>query len=150
MSLILNETTLFYYNISTSKISKTKLGVIEDWVAKVRPHICIIPSISLTLQVHREKPKGPRHGLAATIYTDTSKTAVSTASRITSKSNAVLVPAKHSAPKKHVKVEPLDNDTEFYGFLEGEDDTEEREVALSSPIKGNQRLSSTVSYEIDP
>ena len=101
------------------------------------------------LQVDCGKPKGSCRAPPATILTDTSRTAISTTPRTTSKSNAVLVPKRRSAPKKQVEVEPLDNDTELYGFSEGEDDTKEREAALSSPVKGNQRLSTKVSYEIN-
>jgi hypothetical protein len=44
--------------------------------------------------------------------------------------------------EKKIKSEPLLDDNALQGFLE--DDTEEREAALSSPVKGGRRLSSEV------
>ena len=35
MELLLNDTTLFYYNISATKTSKTKYGPVTVWAAKV-------------------------------------------------------------------------------------------------------------------
>jgi hypothetical protein len=34
--LILNETTLFYYDISSARVSKNKYGLITNWAAQVR------------------------------------------------------------------------------------------------------------------
>jgi hypothetical protein len=73
-----------------------------------------------------------------------STTAVSTA-HTTTLSNAMVIRAKNNAPKKQVEYEHLDNDATSCGLLE-EGEGEEREAALSSPIKRNQRLTSKVSH----
>lgn len=41
MELILNHTTLFYYNISSTKTSKTKYGPVENWAAQVSQQLGI-------------------------------------------------------------------------------------------------------------
>jgi hypothetical protein len=52
--LILNETTLFWYNISSMKTGKTKYGLIANWAAQVRKHSKIHVTILLS-QVHPDR-----------------------------------------------------------------------------------------------
>jgi hypothetical protein len=74
--------------------------------------------------------------------TASSTTAVS-AHRTTFTSNAVVIPTKSDVQRrKQAKTEPPPNNTTF---LE-EDEGVEREAALSSPIKGGQRLSNEVCH----
>lgn len=71
-----------------------------------------------------------------------SPTMVNNLKRTTSSSNAVVISSKSKISDQesnHHHAEPS------HGFLE-ENEYEEREAALSSPIKGGQRLSSKVSY----
>ena len=35
LELVLNHTTLYYYNISSTKTSKTKYGIVSNWVNQV-------------------------------------------------------------------------------------------------------------------
>jgi hypothetical protein len=77
------------------------------------------------------KAAGTKHSLHRTA---SSVTAVS-ARRTTSSSNAIVVSSKHES----------NHAGPSHGFLE-EDEKEERKAALSSPIKGGKRLSSTVKY----
>ena len=73
--------------------------------------------------------------------TASSTTAVS-ARRTTFTSNAVVIPTKSDVQhRKQAKTEPPPNTA----FLE-EDEGVEREAALSSPIKGGQRLSNEVRH----
>ena len=75
----------------------------------------------------------------------TSTTTVSAALRTTSLSSTVIASQKCGVPLKPVKAEPVDDVLD----LEGEDDTEEREAAIASPIKGNRRVTSNVSYKLE-
>jgi hypothetical protein len=80
------------------------------------------------------------------LHTASSTTAVQSTAHTTSSSKAVVIPGKPVTKKQvktKVKAKDINNDS-LYGFLD-EDKAVEREVALSSPIKGRQRLSSMVS-----
>lgn len=92
-------------------------------------------------QVAQTKSKGRRVSALATARTGGSIVSVP---RTTTSSNAVVISAKHNAPKKQIETQSLDEDAASCGFLE--DEREEREAALSSPIKGKQRLNSKVSH----
>ena len=74
----------------------------------------------------------------SSVHTASTTTAVRSTARTTSSSNAVVVPTKHVATKE-IKSKDMDHD--FWD----ENEAAEREAALSSPIKGKQRLSSAVS-----
>ena len=63
-------------------------------------------------------------------------------SRTTASSNAVVVAVENNVVTKK---EPTSDDNMSCGFLE-EDETEERDAALSSPIKGKKRLTNAVSH----
>ena len=85
-----------------------------------------------------------RRGTAAlSACTASSATAVAS-SCTTLLSNAVVIPSKKNIAKQ-VKSEFDGNCAPSHGFLE-EDEGEEREAALSSPIKAGERLSSAVSH----
>ena len=116
--LILNESTLFYFDLSASKTSET--GKIELW----------------TDQVHKANKKfnilNPK--------TATSTTAI----RTTTSSRAVVAQAAPTIKKK-AEVKPEADNSAFASFLD-EDENAERDAALNSPIKGGKRLTTKVRY----
>jgi hypothetical protein len=73
--------------------------------------------------------------------TATSKTAVST-NRTTNSSKAVVISSKSKVPNQKSNLHQVEPSQ---GFFE-EDEDEERQAALSSPIKGGKRLSNAVKY----
>jgi hypothetical protein len=124
--LILNESTLFYVNLSATKTSE--VGKIQNWTAQV---------------AKANKSKVPHPGTVTQAFTSSSTTAVR---RTTTSSSAVVTQAVPITKplKKRTKFEPKAV-TNLAAFLdEPEDESAEREAALSSPIKGNQRLTSKV------
>lgn len=123
--LILNESTLFYVNLSATKTSG--VGKIQNWTAQV---------------TKANKSKVPHPGTAVTSSSTTAicRTTTSSSAVIT-QSVPITKPLKKSLRAKH---EPKEV-TNSAAFLdEPENESGEREAALSSPIKGNQRLSSKV------
>jgi hypothetical protein len=130
--LILNESTLFYLNLSATKTSKT--GKVENWTVEVAK------------ATKDDKPKVSR----PSAVTGTSTTVVSAIRRTTTSSSAVVtvptVPTTTKPLKKKAKLEPKAvtvTNSAVATFLD-EDESVERDAALSSPIKGNQRLTSKV------
>jgi hypothetical protein len=120
--LILNELTLFYVDLSASKTSQT--GKIQNWtaqVAKANKKLKVAPS------------------------TATSTTAIAT-NRTTTSSRAIV--AQTAPTTKKVETEP---ETEpglnlaVSAFLD-DDESVERDAALTSPIKGKKRLSNKVRF----
>jgi hypothetical protein len=93
-------------------------------------------------QVAHTKPKGRVSALA------NSRTVGSIVSvpRTTTSSNAMVISAKESAPKKKIETQFLVvKDVASCAFLE-EDEGVEREAALSIAFKGKKRLNSNVSH----
>ena len=125
--LILNESTLFYVNLSATKTSA--VGKIQSWTAQVA-------------KANKSESKVP--------YPSTGTQASSTTAvhRTTTSSNAVVTQAVLITKplKKKAKLEPkaVTNSAASAFLDEPEDESAEREAALSSPIKGNRRLTSKV------
>ena len=119
--LILNESTLFYLNLSATKTNE--VGKIHTWTAQVAK------------ANQKTKSEVQRSGIA------TSTTAVSI--RTTTSSSAVVTAPTFKPSKKKAKLEPEAVNLTVSAFLE-EDESAERDAALSSPIKGKQRLTSKV------
>lgn len=126
--LILNESTLFYLNLSATKTSE--VGKIQNWTAQVA-------------KANKFNSKVPHPSTGTQAVTSSSTTAVR---RTTTSSSAVVTRAVPITKplKKKAKLEPkaVTNSAAFLD--EPEDESAEREAALSSPIKGNQRLTSKV------
>lgn len=121
-SLILNETTLFYLNLSaTAPNTSTSFNKIKNWTSQVaktsssRSNSIYVPS-----------------GSSKSSTLVPSKRTTSSSSAVVSKTQA------HAQPEK--KKMKLDNHDLT------EDEKFEREAALSSPIKGKQRLNSKVCH----
>ena len=121
--LILDETTLFFFNLraSTHITSQRLPGLIESWVARV--------------------PSGApvKKGLksASVISSSTLAGSKTAKSRITS-SNSVGI-SSASEPPSTIAVNEL-------GGLFDENENDEREAAMSSPIKGKTRVTSAVRF----
>jgi hypothetical protein len=115
--LILIETM---HKLSFIKTRKKKSGVVDS---KAPP----------------SKPQGSRTASRTHSRVDSSRTTVS--------SNAVVLAAKDKEAKENDESGlPNDGDNSCE-FLKGpEDETGERDAALSSPIKGNQRPTNAVSH----
>ena len=115
---LLNDITLFYHDIS-STITQTgkQSGAVKNWRSLV------------TNQASKSRRGGP--GSLA----ESAQTLVQSKGRTTTSSSAA-----------RIKTEEVDDMTvtESRGFND-EDESQEREHALSSPIKGNKWLNSTVS-----
>jgi len=115
--LVLDETTLFYHTLSVTKPSKAA-GLIKSWTANV--------SEAVHAALNTKVPAAKR--------TSSSTTLNDSKARMTTTSSAIVVSSRIK-----VKNEPVD----MQGFID-EDETEERQAALSSPIKGKKRLNSSV------
>jgi hypothetical protein len=121
--LILNELTLFYFDLSAPKTSK--IGKIQTWTDQVA-------------QANLNK----KSNLKVAPSTATSSTVVRT-DRTTASSTAVVA-QRGLTTKKKAKHEPeADNVVAVATFLD-EDESVERDAALASPIKGKNRLTSKV------
>jgi hypothetical protein len=88
---------------------------------------------------------GSKHSSSHSLPHTASSTTAVTAKRTTTSSNAVVIPSKSKIPNQGLKHRHQDAGPS-QGFLEEEDENEERNAALSSPIKGGKRLSRAVSY----
>jgi hypothetical protein len=120
--LILNELTLFYFDLSASKTSQT--GKIQSWTA----------------QVAKANKKSKEPGPPSTA-TGTGTTA--SAFRTTASSSAVV---SQAAPtKKKAKHEREAVISAVSAFLD-EDESAERDAAHNSPIKGKKRLTTKVHF----
>jgi hypothetical protein len=115
--LILNELTLFYFNLSATETNE--VGKIQNWTARV------------------EKANKNKKINVPGLRTATSTTAIRTTT-----SSAAVVTA--SAPTtKNTKLGPAGARPSAVFVLE-EDESAERGAAITSPVKGNKRLSSKV------
>lgn len=130
--LILDETTLFYYNLRTKATVKDKVGLVKNWAAKLPLPNKPAPRSSASTS---EKSKGSNHSGPPNSRTTTSSTAIVIAKE------TLRVPSKRKAPVDELSTDEDDN--QYGGFVD-EDEEVEREAAMSSPIKGKQRLTSTV------
>jgi uncharacterized membrane protein len=151
MELILNHTTLFYYNISSTKTSKTKYGPVEDWLQDTTQVINKqLSNRDLSNIIFGQVAEAglradePKHSSSHPLRRTASSTIAVTANRTTSSSNAVVISSKSKISNQGSK---LQDAGPSQGFLE-EDEDEERNAALSSPIKGGKRLSSAVRYTL--
>lgn len=123
--LILNESTLFYLDLSASKASQA--GKVHNWTSEVAKA--------------NKNSKVPGPGTA------TSTTVISSSrtgrNRTTALSSAVVTVTQAAPTQKRAKLEPVAA-ASVSAFLDDEDETAERHAALTSPIKGKQRLTSKV------
>lgn len=118
--LILNESTLFYLDLSASKTNQT--GKIQSWTAQVAK-----------ANKKSTGASGPRTATSSTyIRTD----------RTTASSSAVVTQAAPTTKKKD-KLEHEAVKSAVSAFLD-EDESAERDAARTSPIKGKKRLTSKV------
>jgi len=124
---LLNDITLFYHDISSSFTQPSKLGsAVKNWRSLAVNH------------TSRSKHEGPG-SLAESSHTAVSTT-VQSKRRTTASSSAAWI----KTGKANDMTVSHGATSEVKGFND-EDETEEREHALSSPIKGNKQLDSTVS-----
>jgi len=130
---LLDEITLFYHNISSTFTQPSKPGgLVKNWCATVAKEA------NPAFKIKREGPGS----LAGSAHTATSTTVQSKA-RTTASSTAVLVKTEKSTATAKSGI------TSGFGGFEDEDETDERDHALSSPIKGkNKRLDSAVRTTI--
>jgi|SRR5579863_1121217 len=131
LMLLLNHTTLFYFNLSNDQLAKDKYsGVVANWAKNVS---------------HSQAKGG-------STKSTTSKTLTSTS---TSRSAPTSAPTSVSSGKikgrDSTSSNPQGNANDVaitFGGLDEEDETTEREAALSSPAKEGKRLTSAVIYFI--
>jgi hypothetical protein len=121
--LILNESTLFYFDLSTPKTSQA--GKVIDWTADV----------AKANKGLKSKVPDPS--------TATSTTFIPT-DRTTTSSSAVVSQGAFTTKKKKPKLEPKAENMTFSTLLIDEDESAERDAALNSPIKGKKRLTTKV------
>lgn len=122
-SLVLNETTLFYLNLSmTATTASNSFSKVKNWTSHVAK------------ASHRTKPNSAHAG--------SSKSSSVPSKRTTSSTSALVV--THPQPERK-KIKLDNHNLTTSGFLE-EDEAVEREAAISSPVKGGQRLNSKVCH----
>ena len=124
--LILNESTLFYLDLSASKTNE--VGKIHDWTAQVA-------EANLPVNKNSKAPVGTGTATSTTAFR---------VERTTTSSSAVVTQAVPT--KKKAKSKPVTVDLAVSAFLDDEDETAERDAARTSPIKGRQRLTSKVRH----
>jgi hypothetical protein len=117
--LILNELTLFYFDLSAPKTSRAEK--IQSWTAQVA--------------------KANKNSKVPNLGTATSTTAIHT-DRTTTSSSAIVAYTGLTTKKK-AKLEPEAVSNSAAVFLD-EDESAERDAALTSPIKGKKRLTMKV------
>ena len=123
--LLLTEATLFYRNLSLTLQERPKpSGTIKNWASNVA-----------TAPTTKAKGTSSR----------TSSTAVASSTATSGKTSAATT--KIQPPKRHVNVDldSTDHVSWTMGGFDDDDEAEEREAALSSPIKGNTRVTSAVN-----
>jgi hypothetical protein len=124
---LLDDITLLYHDLSSSFIQTSKQsGAVKNWRSLVAN------------QASKSRCDGPG-SLAETARMATSTTVQST-ERTTASSSVALI--------KTGKSNDVTRTTSVLRGFNDEDETEEREHALSSPIKGNKQLNSAV-HSID-
>ena len=120
--LVLNELTLFYFDLSASKTSQTQAGKIQTWTDQVA--------------------KANNKSKVSALSTATSSTAI----RTTASSSAVVSQAASTTQKK-AKLDSGAVKVSISAFLD-EDESPERDAAITSPIKGKKRLTSRVRFNL--
>ena len=133
-----------YDGFSSVNTSKSKSGLVSK--TKSGGSHAILPTASTscaatshTATSHSTTSHATSH--ATSRATSRATTCVAT-SHTTALSNAVVVAVENNVVTKK---EPTSDDNMSCGFLE-EDETEERDAALSSPIKGKKQLTNAVSH----
>jgi hypothetical protein len=124
--LILNELTLFYFDLSASKTSQT--GKIRSWTAQVAKA--------------NKKSKEP---VPPSTATGTSATASAIRTNRTTTSSSAVVSQAAPTTKKKAKHEREAVNSAVSAFLD-EDESAERDAAHNSPIKGKKRLTTKVHF----
>ena len=132
-SLVLNEATLFYLNLSTTATTtSSSFNKVKSWTSRVAK------------ANHIAKPTGN------SAYASSSKSSIPS-KRTTSSSSAVVRNTEPIKPKPNTHPQPerkkhKSDHLTTSEFLEDEDETVERQAAILSPVKGNQRLNSKVRF----
>jgi hypothetical protein len=127
--LVLDATTLFFYSLSAPAASNKKLsGLIKDWAADVQ---------AKDKSSKQQKVSVPSSAIGST----TLAPRTSALSRTTS-SNNVRTSGASELPSTVVDLEVHGGVNDLGGLFD-EDESYEREAAMSSPIKGLKRLTST-------
>jgi hypothetical protein len=124
--LTLDETTLFYFSLTSEPIPK-KTGIIKNWAAAVDSFPSRAPSVK----------SGSSRSQVPLLTTGSTRSSVT--STLT---DAVLI----SIDRKFAR-DPTPDDNDRVGGLVDEDETrgKERDAAISSPVKGKMRVTSSVS-----
>jgi hypothetical protein len=128
--LSLDATTLHLFNLRAAAGPKAP-NVIKDWVAGIRN----VPTKST-------KSKGLKVGASLSVVSSTvaaSTVAASTTRKSRTTSSGGVGVSGTSAPASTIAVNEV-------GGLFDDDEDEERDAALSSPIKGHKRVTSSVPY----
>jgi hypothetical protein len=129
MFLRLHEGTLFYFNLRTSNAQTNEKALhVKNWADRVS------------------------HVAASTVASDRSRSTTEV-SKLKSKSSSTA--ATMSTKSKSMTAKTADSDEELdshqpstLDLMEDENDDEERDAAVSSPIKGRQRLTNAVSISL--
>jgi hypothetical protein len=120
--LLLNETTLFYHDLSSQKTDKSAYGIISDWSSEVQGSV-----------------KGSHVPQAWSGLSTTAIGTISSARPTTGTSlNGIAIVTKDSKPQSKAVVRGQG------AKLFEEDEDDECEVALASPLTGGQGLANTV------
>lgn len=122
--LILNESTFFYFYLSATQTNE--VGKIQKWTAQVEK---------------ARATKNEKSTEAAKVTVSGPCSVTSTTVVHTTTSSSAVTAAPTTRPLKKAKLGP--DNSAVSAFLE-EDESAERDAALTSPIKGKQRLSSKV------
>jgi hypothetical protein len=143
--LLLETTTLFYFNLSTSAPSKDRTAAVRKWAGSVAAGNSHGPSRNLATGSQSTQPtRSELNSTSSHTVLPLSTARESTVFEL----DATPKPLKRLNSKSLVSAND-NNDhhlTATPGGFEDEDEHLEREAAMSSPIKYGQRLTSSVSF----
>lgn len=157
--LVLDETTLFYYNFSSASQPKNKIAPIHDWASKVIA--AKKPSTQRTAASSQSKPRSqhsaassrsksqakPQSQVTTTSSRSEPRTTISSSTTIVKKTTAsktTLRKTNGSKDDERMEYKEYQEEDAGYGGFADEDESAEHQAALSSPVKGKRALNSKV------
>jgi hypothetical protein len=135
--LLLNETSLYYFDLSVPAAEIPKpAAIVNNWATTVSQSQ---PTFPTSLKIKPSATASSKSKSSSTVLTAFSDASRAQSSKATSKSTKVL-----NKPQARAALELIDGAVS--GGLFDDDEEAEHEAALSSPTKGRQRLTHQVRF----
>jgi hypothetical protein len=144
--LLFNETSLYYFDLSTQAAETLKpTGLIENWATAESRSQPTFPVLLKTKASALASSKLKSSSTALTKFSDASRAQSSGVTSVNNKSTKAS--GGLDKPQAGAVLPTFElNDGAVSGGLFDDDEEAEREAALSSPIKGHQRLTHQVRF----